>query len=274
MVGSDGAAAEHLLAFREKRRAFCRVLHRAAQRAGDLGPAELGSSVLADRERLAQQHGAFGAATGIEQHARLHLEALRFEAPSAELAGEPHHPLEIALHRVVIGELIAGEDAHRLSEQLGAWLPDQRGGPSRRVTVLARLTSLVEIDAAEPHHRAIRHLDAAEAVLLAERDTPAEIVEGGPHPALGVGRIRQPAERAGLRLRRAGAPRIAEAALVLLAATVDVSQRKEDVASEMMETRELAHHVVALGRVLRIPEELERLAQAFAYTETFGKSEP
>ena len=37
----------------------------------------------------------------------------------------------VALHRVVIGELIAGEDAHRLSEQLGARLPDQRGGPSR-----------------------------------------------------------------------------------------------------------------------------------------------
>jgi hypothetical protein len=48
--------------------------------------------------------------------------------------------------------------------------------------------------------------------------------------------------------------RKAEASLVLLAATVDVAKWKEDIAPQVMDAREFGHHIVALGRALRVCE--------------------
>jgi hypothetical protein len=119
--------------------------------------------------------------------------------------------------------------------------PTQRRRAGSGVAVLPRLARLAEIEAAGPDQGAVRHLDAAEAVLAAERDAAAELLEGCTHPALRIGGVREPAERAGLGFGRVGAPRVAEAALVLLPATIDVALRKEDVAPEVVEARELGH---------------------------------
>jgi hypothetical protein len=39
---------------------------------------------------------------------------------------------------------------------------------------------------------------------------------------------------------------------VLLAATMDVAKWKEDIAPQMMDAGEFGHHIVALGRALRL----------------------
>jgi hypothetical protein len=64
-----------------------------------------------------------------------------------------------------------------------------------------------------------------------------------------------------------------QALLVLLATAVDIAERKEDIASQMMEMRQLARHVVALGRALREIEQFDRLGQALADAKAFGKSQ-
>jgi hypothetical protein len=46
--------------------------------------------------------------------------------------------------------------------------------------------------------------------------------------------------------------RKAETSLVLLAATVDVAEWKEDIAPQVMDAREFGHHIVLLGCALSI----------------------
>jgi hypothetical protein len=132
---------------------------------------------------------------------------------------------------------------------------------------------LVEVNAAESHHGAVRHLDAAESVLAAEVDASAEVREGGAHATLRIGRIRQPAKCARFRFGRAQAPRIREAKLMLLSATVDLAKREKDVATEVMEAGEFAHETVALGFLLRRPEQLESFGKSLGDPQTLGESD-
>src|ERR1700730_3988710 len=98
---------------------------------------------------------------GVEKHTRFHFEALRFETPCAKLPSEPHHSIQMRLHFIIVGELIAGKDAHGSSEQFGARLANQRSHARCGIPILARLPSLIEIEAAETHHPPICDLDSA-----------------------------------------------------------------------------------------------------------------
>jgi hypothetical protein len=110
-------------------------------------------------------------------------------------------------------------------------------------------------------------------MLLAQHDTAAEVVEGRPHPALRVGRIGEAAQRASLRLRRTATPCILQTLLMFLPTAVDIAERKEDIAAQMMEMRKLADHVAAFSGGLRKVEQFDGLGQALAYAKAFGKSE-
>ena len=59
---------------------------------------------------------------------------------------------------------------------------------------------------------------------------------------------------------------------MLDAATFDLAQRKEDVAAEMMETRQLEHELVAPGQVLRGVEQRQRLGESFGNAQPFGQA--
>jgi hypothetical protein len=59
---------------------------------------------------------------------------------------------------------------------------------------------------------------------------------------------------------------------MLLAATVDVAKWKEDVAPQVMDAREFAHHIVALGCALRVCKEIQCLVKAFAHPKTLRQS--
>ena len=61
---------------------------------------------------------------------------------------------------------------------------------------------------------------------------------------------------------------------MLLPTTVDIAERKEDIAPQMMQPRKLVHQIVALSRLLSLLKQLECLTQTFADPQTLRKSEP
>ena len=158
----DSASAKHLLAFGKQRRALRPVGDGTAQRAGDLWPAELRSCFSANRQRLSQHFGSFGASAGIKQNPRPHFESLCLEAPRAKLSGKTQRSIQVALHQIEVAVLIAGEHTQGFTEQFGARLSDKRSGAGSRVAVLFCLPYLIEIDATEPNHGAVGYFDAAE----------------------------------------------------------------------------------------------------------------
>jgi hypothetical protein len=174
--------------------------------------------------------GGFRCAAIFKGDAGLHFKRLRFEPPRSQLAAQPRLTLEMDLHGVVFAKLVAGIYIQILGEQFGAGLADQDCGPHRGAGIVARLSRFIEIDATEPNHRAVGHFDAAESVLLAERNAATEEFECTAHLALRIRCVRKPTERARLCFRRARVLCKAEATLVLLAATVDVAKRKENIA--------------------------------------------
>ena len=60
---------------------------------------------------------------------------------------------------------------------------------------------------------------------------------------------------------------------MLLAATVDVAKWKVDVAPQVVDACEFGHHVVALGRALRVRKQIECFFKAFAHPKTLGQSQ-
>src|SRR6202022_4736089 len=92
--------------------------------------------------------------------------------------------IQVALHQIEVAVLIAGERTHGFAQQFGAGLSYKCGGASSSVAVFFCLRHLIEIDAAEPNHRAVGHFDAAESVLLAQRDAAPEAIKRPGPPAL------------------------------------------------------------------------------------------
>ena len=74
-------------------------------------------------------------------------------------------------------------------------------------------------------------------MFTAQRNASMEMFKCAAHLALGISGIRQPAKSACLCFGRFRALGVAEAALVLLSATLDVSERKKDIAAKMMNAR-------------------------------------
>ncbi len=247
---SDRPSAKHFLAFCKQRRALRGVGHGTAQGAGDLWPAELRSCFSANRQRLSQHFRSFRASAGVKQNPSLHFKSLRLEPPRAKLSGKPHRSIQVALHQIEVAMLIAGERTHGLAQQLGARLSNKCGGASSSVAVFFCLRHFIEIDATESNHRAVGHFDAAESVLLAQRDAATEVIKRTAHLTLSIRCVCKPTKRARFSFRRARALRKAEASLVLLAATVNVAKWKEDIAPQMMDAREFGYHIVALGCAL------------------------
>jgi hypothetical protein len=222
MVVSDGPVGQHLLSFSEKRRPFGRIFDGSAESACHFRAAQLRSGFAADRQGFAQHGRRIVVPALVKQNPRLHFDRLRFEAPCLQLARETHRPLDIGLHRLVLAELIACENAHRFAEHFRAGLPDQRRRPGRLVAIRFRKPGLVEIKSAEADHRSIRDLDTPETVLAAQGHAAAEVFERRPHPPLGIRRVSKTAERARLRLGRSRSPRLDQAAVVLLPATINL----------------------------------------------------
>ena len=204
---SDRTSAKHFLAFSQECGPLSRIVHGAAQGAGDLWPAELRSCFSADRQRLSQHFGSFGASAGVKQNSSLHFESLRLESPRAKLSSKPHRSVQVALHQIEVAVLVASEHAHGFAQQFGAWLSNKCGGASSSVAILFCLRYLIEIDAAEPNHRAVGHFDAAESVLLAQRYAATEVIKRTAHFALSIGCVCKPAESACFCFRRARASR-------------------------------------------------------------------
>src|SRR3984893_16689441 len=269
----DSASAKHVLAFGKQRRALRRVGHGTAQGAGDLWPAELRSSFSANRQRLSQHFGSFRASASVKQNPSLQFKSLRLEPARTKLSGKPHRSIQVALHQIEVAVLIAGERTHGVAQQLGAGLSYKCGGASSSVAVFFCLRHLIEIDATEPNHRAVGHFDAAESVLLAQRDAATEVIKRTAHLALSIRCVCKPTESARLCFRRARALRKAEASLVLLAATVDVAKWKEDIAPQVMDAREFGHRIVALGCALRVRKQTKCFFEAFAHPKTLRQSQ-
>ena len=164
-----------------------------------MGPQNCIPASLQIAQRFPEHQLGFGATTNVEKQTRFHLKALRFESPGAELPGKLHHTRQMGSHSIIVGELVACENAHGFSEQFSTRLADKRRYPCCGIAILARLPGFVEIDAAEAHHGPVCNLDAAEPVRLAHRNAPTKIPEGCPHPALGIRRVRQTAQSACLR---------------------------------------------------------------------------
>ena len=160
--------------------------------------------------------------------------------------------------------LIAGVRTHALANQLSTGLSYKCGGASSSVAVFFCLRHLIEIDATEPNHSAVGDFDAAESVLLAQRDAATVVTKRTAHPAVSIRCVCKPTESARLCFQRARALRKAEASLMLLAAAIDVAKWKEDIASQVMDAREFGHHIVALGCALRVRKEVKCLVKAFA----------
>jgi hypothetical protein len=53
-----------------------------------------------------------------------------------------------------------------------------------------------------------------------------------------------------------------------LPATLDLAEREEDVATQVVEARQLGHEVMALGDLLRPLEQLEGAGQSFGNAQT------
>ena len=52
------------------------------------------------------------------------------------------------------------------------------------------------------------------------------------------------------------------------AATVDVAERKKMFPAEMMQAGKFGDHIVALGRLLRLVQQLQRFGKAFAHPKS------
>ena len=137
----------------------------------------------------------------------MHFESLRLESPRAKLSGKPHRSVQVALHQLEVAVFIASEHAHGFAQQFGAGLSNKCGSASSSVAILFCLRYLIEIDAAEPNHRAVGHFDAAESVLLAQRYAATEVIKRTAHFALSIGCVCKPAESACFCFRRARALR-------------------------------------------------------------------
>ena len=269
----DRSSAKHFLAFSQECGALRRIVLGTAQGADDLWPAELRSCFSADRQRLSQHFGSFRASPGVKQNPSLHFETCRLESPCAKLSDKPHHSAQVALHQIEVAVLIASEHAQGFAYQFGAGLSYKCGGASSSVAFLFCLQHLIEIDAADPNHRAVGHFDATESVLLAQRNAATEVIKRAAHLALSIRRVSKPTESARLCFRRARALRKAEASLVLLAATVDVPKWKEDITPQVMDAREFRHHIVALGCALRVRKEIKCFFKAVAHPKTLRQSQ-
>ena len=128
----------------------------------------------------------------------MQFEALRLEAPRAQLTSKPHDAIEVLFHLVEIAQFIAGKNAHGLAQHFRTRPPDERRGTNLGFTVFLRLAASLRKKRLNPTWSG-RHFDAAEAVLAAEHHAIAEMFERRSHPALGVGRVREAAERESLR---------------------------------------------------------------------------
>src|SRR5262245_10937312 len=220
----DRSSTKHFLAFSQECGALRRIVLGTTQGADDLWRAELHSCFSADRQRLSQHFGSCRASAGVKQNPSLQFEYSRLEPPRAKLPGKSHRSAQVALHQIEVAVLIAGVRSHALANQFGAGLSNKCGGASSSVAVLFCLQHLIEIDAAEPNHSAVGHFDAAESVLLAQRDAATEVIKRAAHPALSIRCVCKPTESTRLCFRRARALRQAEAFLMLLAAAVDVAK--------------------------------------------------